>query len=621
MFDIVDSLLNKGFGAALTVIAKLMYAYIGAVLQTIGTWWLDVTPLGSEPNNATYAIRRITQPLAAALGTAGLIIGFVRVGRSSGSKEDTSLIIEGLMRVAIAGMVSIPGTQLLMEFSSKFSPWAYDMIIAVTIKENQDLMGLLPPATEVTATGLIGLGIMIVGPFMLFASVFQVMMVMGVEIAAALLSAILPVTAAGSTTTKGNQAFWKQVGWIFSCVMFKPAAAIIYGFGTALALGGGFGSGGNPFLSMVAGLMTILLASFSLPALISLVAPTASVLGSSGGRFMSAIGGAAVGAAITMAAGLATGGAGAVGAAGASAAGSAGGAASGAAAGGAAGGAASGAGAAGGASAAGASTSATEASSTASGAASSGGGSSAGSSSSGGSSGSFSTSGMPHGSSSSDSSDSSGPDSGAQVSESAADTDASSSTASGVSQAEADSPSTAPGASADSPVASTADAGTGAGASGAETSAADGSPASSSGAQGSAPATGASQTSASSSSESSSGAGASGAASTGATGSPSTTSSGGGASSTQASGTSNTSRSSGVSTSSSSSSSPATGAPATSQPSTAQGANNNPTTTNSTYRPAGGGYAAQTAARFLQDMTRAAGDEIEGAIRPEGAGQ
>lgn len=619
MFDLLGNALSQGFGAALTVIAKLLYAYIGVVLQTIGTWWLEVTPLDSEPNNATFAVRRITQPLAAALGTAGLIIGFVRVGRSAGSKEDTSLIIEGLMRVAIAGSVSIPGTLLLMEFSSKFSPWAYDMIIAVTIKENQDLMGLLPPAAEVSAVGIIGLGIMTVGPLMLLASVFQVMMVMGVEIAAALLSAILPVTAAGSTTTKGNQAFWKQVGWIFSCVMFKPAAAIIYGFGTALALGGGFGSADNPFLSMVAGLMTILLASFSLPALISLVAPTASVLGSSGGRFMSAMGGAAVGAAITMAAGLATGGAGAVGAAGAGAAGSAGGAASGAAAGGAAGGASSGAGAAGGASAAGASTSATEASSTASGASSSGNGSSAGSSSSGGSSGSFSASGMPHSSSSSDSSDSSGPDSGAQVSESAADTDASSSSASGAagaSQAEADSPSAAPGALADSPAASTADAGTGA--SGAETSA-DSSSASSSAAQGSAPATGAAQTSTSSSSESGSGAGVSDAASTGATGS--SANSGSGASSTQASGTSNTSRSSGVSTSSSSSSSPATGAPATSQPSTAQGANNSPTTTNSTYRPAGGGYAAQTAARFLQDMTRAAGDEIEGAIRPEGAGQ
>ncbi|WP_346924447.1 hypothetical protein, partial [Rothia sp. (in: high G+C Gram-positive bacteria)] len=327
IFKGLEGIASSAIGKAFEALVQIMYSWLAGMLETIGSWWLELDPVGAGEGSVVNTISDTTRPLAAMLGTIGLIIGFVRVGRSQGSREDTSMLIEGLMRVAIAGGAAIPGTQLLMSFSSAFSPWVYSTILNAAEQETASLMGLLPQTMDNAVVGLTGLSILFIGPLMLLASVIQAMMAMGTDIAAALLSALLPITAATSVTAQGNKAFWKQVGWIISCVAFKPAAAIIYGFGVALTIGGNLTATdgtSNPALSMIAGLMVVVLACFALPSLVSLVAPMAGVLGSSGGRFLSTAASAAVGAAIVTAAGAATGGAGAVAAAGAGAGGAAG---------------------------------------------------------------------------------------------------------------------------------------------------------------------------------------------------------------------------------------------------------------------------------------------------------
>ncbi|MBF0807730.1 hypothetical protein IR144_03760 [Rothia nasimurium] len=583
---VINSLLQSALGKALEALAGYIYIWLVDMLNLVGIWWLEIKPIGDGEESVVRVISDVTRPLAAMVGTVGLIVAFVRVGRSAGAKEDTSMLIEGLMRVAIAGSVAIPGTQLLMAFSSQFSPWIFRGIVKISGHEGATMISTLPQGTEIATTGFIAIALYNVAPFVLFASLIQLMMAMGTDIAASLLSGLLPITAAASVTAQGNRAFWKQVGWIISCVMFKPAAAIIYGFGVALTLGGNLSSfegTSNPALSIIAGLMTIILACFSLPALVALVSPMSGVLGSSGGRFLSSAASAAVGAAIVMAAGAATGGAGAAPAAAATGASGA--------AGGAAGGTAAGASTA---------TAGTSAASSAGAGAEAAGGASA----------------EPT---------ASGAQASAEGSGAAGSTTAGAGETTGASELGADEASATgdtPGVDADA-----TDSNLGAGdaaAAGADSYSANGAPASNttapdssttepagtqSGANTDAPDTGASAQMPASGDEPDT------SSSSNASGAASSTSSSTGATSAETSGTStgsDTSSSSGASLSSSYSDGSSSSAPAA--------ANGAPTTTNNTYRPRGG-TAAHDAARYLQDMTRAIGDETEGAIRPEGAGQ
>lgn len=583
-FKGIEAIASSALGKAFEALVQIIYSWLVGILKTIGGWWLDVDPVGASADSGViHTISDTTRPLAVMLGTIGLIIGFVRVGRSQGSKEDTSMLIEGLMRVAIAGGVAIPGTQLLMGFSSAFAPWVYKVIVSFAHDEAASLMSLLPQDLDNAVVGLAGLSILFIGPLMLFASIIQAMMAMGTDIAAGILSALLPITAATSVTAQGNKAFWKHVGWIISCVAFKPAAAIIYGFGVAMAIGGDLSTTegtSNPALSMIAGLIVIVLACFSLPSMVALVAPMAGVLGSSGGRFLASAGGAAVGAAVVAAVGVASAGAGAAPAAAASTATAGTGAAS--SAGGSAG--AEAAGGAGSELAAGGAQASAEGSGAA-GSATAGAGESTGASELG-----------------ADEASATGGTPGVDADATGSNLGASDADAAGADSYSADG---APTSDTSAPDSSSAEA---AGAqSGASTDAPDTGASTSDAAGASAPDTGASSQMPASGADSDTSSNASGAAGS--------TSSSTGATSAEASGTStgsDTSASSGASFSSSYSDGGSPSAPAA--------ANGAPTTTNSTYRPRGG-TAAHDAARYLQDMTRAIGDETEGAIRPEGAGQ
>lgn len=622
-------------GKALAALTQLLYGWVLGLLDTIGSWWLGLEPLAMGEGSAVHTLGDATRPLVAVIGTAGFVFALVKVGRNGGAREDTTMVVEGLMRVAIAGAVAVPGVQLLMAFSAEFAPWIFHLLSNAAQDNQAGLTSLLPQDAKYKVTEALGGVMLIILPFMLIGSVIQAMMALGGDIASAILAAMLPLTAAASTTAQGNKAFWKQVGWIISCVLFKPVAAMIYGFGVFLVAGGNIGADvkadAQPMISVIAGFMTIILALFSLPALISLVAPMAGVLGSSGGRFLAAAGGAAVGAAFTVAAGFASGGASvAAGAGGSAASGAAGAAGSGAASG------ASGAAAGASGSAAGSGASAGGASTTAE-AGSSVGGSAGGASGGAGAEGSASGTGAGNESSNG----SATTPEGSQDDSSATGNDAEGSgTLSGAGQQDA------AGSGEDSSVPGTGSAGSGtevgsAGGEGADTEEASGSEDSSG-----APASPTSGAGSESDSDSGSGAGASGAettegagtapgdsgaanaeasgASTPETGSAEGTSTGStgpesGASHSESAASSQGAESSGATTSSEASADGVTPA-ADGAGATASSAKQPGTTSNSSWTPRSG-PSAMDASRYLQDMIRTAGDETSGAINPEGASQ
>lgn len=84
-----------------------------------------------------------------------------------------------------------------------------------------------------------------------------------------ILTGTLPLAAAASSTPAGRVWFRKSVGWLLAFVLYKPAAAVVYA--AAFSLSGQ--KQDNEVVSMVSGVVLIVLACFTLPALMRFAAP------------------------------------------------------------------------------------------------------------------------------------------------------------------------------------------------------------------------------------------------------------------------------------------------------------------------------------------------------------
>jgi len=102
-----------------------------------------------------------------------------------------------------------------------------------------------------------------------------------------ILTATLPLAASATNTDLGRQWWSKSCAWLIAFIVFKPAAALVYA-GAFYLIGAG-----TDAQSVIAGLMTLALAAFTLPALMKLLVPAvASASSSVSAAEMLAVGGA-----------------------------------------------------------------------------------------------------------------------------------------------------------------------------------------------------------------------------------------------------------------------------------------------------------------------------------------
>ena len=141
--------------------------------------------------------------------------------------------------------------------------------------------------SSVATLGLILLGLMVCG--------IQYLIMLGRGAALFVLIGTLPLAASLFLTSTGETLLKKQLSWVISFILYKPAAAIVYATGFRL-MGAGQDVGSSSAQDLaIHGIVLMLLAIFTLPAIMRLVTPAVSEL--TGGR---GGGAAAVGAASTM---------------------------------------------------------------------------------------------------------------------------------------------------------------------------------------------------------------------------------------------------------------------------------------------------------------------------------
>lgn len=354
MMDWVGDLASSVAGDTVEKVILFMAGWLVEIFTTmldfVGTWWLNIGAPEMGAGSATERVQRATTTFVGVAGIIGTAFAVLRIARDH-SRESAENLVMGLIRTVVVSGLAVSMVALSLAVTDEVAPWLVDTIAGDAARDGLgQSMGLDAVAGSTMALTTAGI-LIVLAPFAILGAILNAALVIFSYGVAGALCGILPIFAAASTTERGRKAFDKAVGWLISVILFKPVAAVLYGFGLALMNGiSGTGDGevANQVITLLTGTVIIFSACLSMPALARVMVPAVSA----GPRGMGAGGLAMLGGAVAigaLTAGVGTAAAGAA-AAGAGAAGAGAGAAGGAA--GAAG--AAGAGAAGGATGAGA---------------------------------------------------------------------------------------------------------------------------------------------------------------------------------------------------------------------------------------------------------------------------
>jgi len=279
---------------AVTQMAQAFLDSAGWAAKNMMTVWLDAPSPNLTPGTSTASwlsdrmayfvlVAAFVSVLYAAyrMATSGTFDHLADLGASLGKL----ILVSGL----VAGV-----TALCLEIGDAVAKW---VLAAVDFKPG----ALTLPALASGTTGVV----IIMSLVVIVAQIIQAVLMLVKNAMVVLLVGFLPLTAGATNTPLGKAGFHKALTWLGAFILYKPVAAIIYAVSFKMA------SRDNNLTGQLSGIALMVLAIFSLPALMKFLAPvTAATTGGNAG----AMSGAAVGATLATGAvvgmGVATGGAG-----------------------------------------------------------------------------------------------------------------------------------------------------------------------------------------------------------------------------------------------------------------------------------------------------------------------
>ncbi len=266
---------------------------VGSAVGIMMSFWMNIPiPQIGADGGSVEKIHSATLYLTVITGVVSLffVVGKAVLAHSSASSEETRNAAQGLVRLVIASVVAVPAVVLANQGVDAYSRWLVEQAA------NGDVgaaVGKLMSFDLVTGNGIGSGFVFIMAIFALIASIVQAFLIIIRDAMLIVLVGTLPLAAAASITGSGRETWNKAVGWLISFTLFKLAAGIIYA--TALYSV----SNASDVMGQVAGVFLVILAVFTLPALMRLISPQVAKVGSGGGGvgMLAAAGTVATGAA------------------------------------------------------------------------------------------------------------------------------------------------------------------------------------------------------------------------------------------------------------------------------------------------------------------------------------
>lgn len=217
------------------------------------------------------------QVVAAIVAT---MFGGVKVALSRKAGEDFSQLVYMLFRMVIANGAVVLIVSTLATISDLT---ANGIIASVAVDGKLDFspMFTVDPAKPIGVASSI-IMFLVFGLIGLVVNMVQIGILLMRSAMLVLLTGFIPITASVSNLDWGRQWYNKSVAWLFAFLIYKPVAALIYGFGITM-LGSPGENAFDTFTSMALGVIVLLMGVFALPALIKFLTPAVASMGGGGG--------------------------------------------------------------------------------------------------------------------------------------------------------------------------------------------------------------------------------------------------------------------------------------------------------------------------------------------------
>ncbi len=300
------SVLSWPFKAAgnsfLSVLASAIENACLSIVKTMSTFWINVpTPnLTTGSNGApSTTVAFLQGHLAWYVGACcflSILVGVFRMIWEQRGGHHASEIFKGLVVQVAVQAAALTVIALLLDASDQFASWILAASLNVpsgqlgsaVTKGMSNILVLNDPG------GAVFLSI-IVGIFGMLGAIVQVFLMVIRGGMLVILAGVLPWTFSLWTTETGKQMSKKASSWVLAFILYKPAAAVIYGTAfMMLASGAKAGS----IDTVLTGVALMGMAVVALPALMRFVSPAVSAIAAGGAGIMLGVAGAAVGAAM-----------------------------------------------------------------------------------------------------------------------------------------------------------------------------------------------------------------------------------------------------------------------------------------------------------------------------------
>ena len=239
-----------------------------SILQTLVTAWTAVpTQLGgAQAGAATSLIQGDLLGIEVWVGVLGVIVGAARMALFRRG-EPFRQVVSGLLNMIVIGGAGVVAINLLATAGDNFS--------------NYLLSNGFGQANAAFDLGLAAVSapflLLILSILAIVSLLVQVALIILRSALLVVLTGVWPVAAAASMTSAGAQWFRRLNGWIVAFLLYKPAAAVCYA--AAFQLLSGTAGGGTSVIGQIEGVVLIILATLTLPALLRFVVPLVSSVG------------------------------------------------------------------------------------------------------------------------------------------------------------------------------------------------------------------------------------------------------------------------------------------------------------------------------------------------------
>lgn len=253
---------------------------VSNTLIKVGTLWVGVgTPTVEGSDTAVSFVHSHTVWLVVAVAIGSIVVAGVQLAWVKRGEPARDLL-RSMFTLVVTSTVSVSAAQLLITASDDFSKWILSE--ASVGDDGQFATKILSVATlNPSAIGMIV--IIVAGLFGLLANLVQIGLMFVRSAMLILLVGMIPLAGAATNTKWGAAWLSKTLGWFIAFLMFKPAASIVYAVAIKLVQGDSWSFTDDNLTSFVLGIVMMVLAVFSLPALMAFMVPATGAIASGGG--------------------------------------------------------------------------------------------------------------------------------------------------------------------------------------------------------------------------------------------------------------------------------------------------------------------------------------------------